>query len=78
MLGIPLRYVLKHPITGLADLVANPIETWTTVREAYVEGREERRPQCSYEPDLSWEQQLHEGLGVPWPCNTRAEGRSRC
>jgi hypothetical protein len=51
MLGIPLRYLLKHPVTGIADLAADPIETWTTVREAYVEGREERRPQCPYEPD---------------------------
>jgi hypothetical protein len=69
MLGIPLRYLLKHPVTGIADLAADPIETWTTVREAYAEGREERRPQCPYEPDLSWEQQLHEALGVPWPCD---------
>jgi hypothetical protein len=69
MLGIPLRYLLKHPATGIADLTADPIETWTTIREAYAEGREERRPQCGYEPDLSWEQQLHETLGVPWPCN---------
>jgi hypothetical protein len=69
MLGIPLRYLLKHPVTGFADLVADPIETWTTIREAYAEGREERRPQCPYEPDLSWERQLHEALGIQWPCD---------
>jgi hypothetical protein len=69
MLGIPLRYVLKHPITGIAALAADPIETWTTVREAYAEGREERRPQCPYEPDLSWEQELHKALGVSWACD---------
>jgi hypothetical protein len=62
MLGIPIRYLLKHPVTGVADLLADPIETWTTIREAYVEKRDERRPQCPYEPDLSWEQQLH-GVG---------------
>jgi hypothetical protein len=39
MLGIPIRYLLKHPVTGVADLVADPIETWTTIREAYVEKR---------------------------------------
>ncbi len=42
MLGIPLRYLLKHPVTGIADLVADPIEIWTTIREAYAEKREER------------------------------------
>ena len=73
MLGIPLRYLLKHPVTGIADLVADPIEIWTTIREAYAEKREERRPQCPYEPDLSWEQQLHEALGVPWPCDEALE-----
>ena len=45
MLGIPLRYLMKHPLTGIADLAADPIETWTTVREAYAERREERRPE---------------------------------
>jgi hypothetical protein len=69
MLGIPLRYLLKHPLTGIADLAADPIETWTTIREAYAEGREVHRPQYPYEPDLCWEQKLHEVLGVPWPCD---------
>ena len=69
MLGIPLRYLLKHPLTGIADLAADPIETWTIVREAYAEGREEHRPQYPYEPDLCWEQKLHEALGVCWPCD---------
>ena len=73
MLGIPVRYLLKHPVTGVADLVADPIETWTTIREAYLEKREERRPQCPYEPELSWEQQLHEALGIPWPCDETQE-----
>jgi hypothetical protein len=69
MLGIPMRYLLKHPVTGVADLLADPIEIWTTVRDAYTAERELRRPQCPYEPDLSWEQQLHEALGIPWPCD---------
>ena len=68
MLGLPMRYLLKHPVAGIADLVADPIETWTTIREAYAEGREVHRPQYPYEPDLCREQKLHEALGVPWPC----------
>ena len=60
-------------MTGIADLAADPIEIWTTIREACAEKHEERRPQCPYEPDLSWEQQLHEALGVPWPCDEAPE-----
>jgi hypothetical protein len=63
-MGIPLRYLLKHPVTGIADLAADPIEIWTTIREAYAEKHEERRPQCLYEPDLSC---------VPWPCDEAPE-----
>jgi hypothetical protein len=73
MLGIPIRHLLKHPITGVADLVADPIETWTTILDTYVDERERRRPQCPYEPDLSWEQHLHEALGVPWPSDEARE-----
>jgi hypothetical protein len=73
MLGIPIRYLLSHPITGVADLVADPIETWTTILDTYAAKRERRRPQCAYEPDLSWEQNLHEALGVPWPCDEALE-----
>jgi hypothetical protein len=73
MLGIPIRYLLKHPITGVADLVADPIETWTTIRDNYVHEREWRRPRCLYEPDLGWEQNLHETLRVPWPCEEALE-----
>ena len=42
MLGIPVRYLLKHPVTGVADLLADPVETWTTVCESYVAKRERR------------------------------------
>lgn len=73
MLGIPIRYLLKHPVTGVADLVADPSEIWTTILDTYVAERERRRPQCPYEPDLRWEQQLHEALGVPWPCDEALE-----
>ena len=31
------------------------------------------RPQCPYEANLNWEQQLHEALGVPWPCDEARE-----
>lgn len=73
MLGIPLRYLLKHPLAGFADLMADPTEVWTTIRDTHVAAREQRRPQCPYEPDLSWEQRLHDALGLPWPCDETSE-----
>jgi hypothetical protein len=73
MLGIPMRYLLNHPATGVADLLADPIETWTTIHESYVAEREQRRPQCPYEPDPRWEERLHEKLGVTSPCEATRE-----
>ena len=35
--------------------------------------RERKRPDCRYESDDNWEKQLHESLGVPWPCKEAAE-----
>ena len=73
MLGIPMRYLLKHPASGVADLLADPIETWTTIRKSYVAERELRRPQCPYGPDPRWEERLHEKLGVTSPCEETRE-----
>lgn len=69
MLGIPLRYLLKHPVAGLADLAADPLQVWTTIQDAYVAQREYRGPQCAYKSDDNWEQHLHHHIGVSWPCD---------
>lgn len=73
MLGIPLRYVLKNPVVAVADLAADPLEIWTTIRDSYLAEREQRRPQCQYESDDDWEKRLHNALGAPWPCKLTAE-----
>lgn len=73
VLGIPIRYLLKHPLSGVADLAADPIEVCLTVREAYVAQREQRGPRRRYESDENWERRLHQGLGVAWPCNETSE-----
>jgi hypothetical protein len=75
MLGIPLRYLLRHPIVAAADLATDPLEMLTTAVDAYVDRRERRGPQCQYESDANWEQRLHEALGIPWPCETTSEFR---
>ncbi|WP_158750836.1 class I SAM-dependent methyltransferase [Acidobacterium sp. S8] len=73
MLGIPLRYLVKHPVSGVADLAADPLQIWTTVHDTYVAQREQRGPRCPYESDPYWEQQLHGLLGLPWPCQVASE-----
>ena len=67
MLGLPLRYLLKHP-RAVADLAADPIEVRTKVQDIYMAEREQRRPQCQYEVDDTWERRLHDQLNVRWPC----------
>jgi hypothetical protein len=73
MLGIPVRYVLKHPVIAGVDLAADPVEVWMTIQDIYLAEREQRRPQCRYESDDHWEQRLHDFLGVPWPCEVASE-----
>jgi hypothetical protein len=73
MLGVPLRYVLKHPTAAVADLVADPVELCTTIIDAYVDERERRGPRPRYEADRAWERRLHDSLGVPWPCSLHPE-----
>jgi Methyltransferase domain len=73
VLGIPLRYPLIHPVLVLQDLIEDPLEIWTTVRERYIYYREQKRPQCPYESDPNWELRLHTDLGLQWPCNLSSE-----
>jgi hypothetical protein len=69
MLGIPLRYLLKHPVSAAADLAADPLQIWTTLHDSFVAEREQRRSQCPHQSDHDWEQQLHQLLRDPWPCD---------
>lgn len=73
MLGIPIRYLLKHPIAGLADLSAHPRQVWATVEDYYAADHERQRPECRYEPDETWERRFHESIGASWPCEAIAE-----
>ena len=66
MLGIPLHYLLEHPLAAV-DLASKPVETWTRIREEYVAQRERRGSRCQYKSDDNWEQWLHTRLGIPWP-----------
>lgn len=53
MLGIALRYLLRHPLS-VADLAAHPLQLLTNISDIYVAQREQRGPQCSYKPEEAW------------------------
>jgi len=72
MLGIPLRYLAKHPLS-VAGLAADPVQLWTNARDVYIAQREQLGPPCQYRADENWEQRLHDRLGLPWPCESSAE-----
>jgi Methyltransferase domain len=73
MLGLPLRYFLKHPVTAVAYLATHPIQISMTIQDQYLAGREEHGPRYQYESDNNWEQRLHQTLGVRWPCDETAQ-----
>ena len=72
MLGIPVRYLLKHP-TAMAGLAAHPVVVWSNLVDVYIDERERRGPQHSYQAEESWERHLHTALGAEWPCKFSAE-----
>jgi hypothetical protein len=73
MLGIPVRYLLKHPIHGLIDVASDPIQVVMTMRDYYIQERELRRPRCEYQSDQNWEPHMHKRLSMAWPCESRTE-----
>ncbi len=73
MLGIPLRYLLKNPVIGAADLASDPLQVLMTMHDVFIDERERRGTQCQYEADEHWEERLHASLGLDWPCSLTAE-----
>jgi hypothetical protein len=73
MLGLPLRYWLKHPTTAVVDLASDPLEILTTIQDSYVYDREQRGREFRYDPDKAWEDRLHHVLAVDRPCRAASE-----
>ena len=40
MLGLPLRYLLKHPVTIATCVAADPLQLWMTVQDEYAAVRD--------------------------------------
>jgi hypothetical protein len=73
MLGIPVRYFLRHPAHVAAELAASPRQSLANFYDSVVDAAERRGPQCHYTADPHWEPQLHAALGIPFPCAAAAE-----
>ena len=80
MLGIPVRYLLKHPVHGLIDIASDPVQVLMTMQDYYLERRERSRPRCQYQSDENWSgictrvfpwpgrasRALNSGISGPW------------
>jgi len=75
MLGLPLRYMLRHP-SAAVKIAADPLQTLTMMVDYYYSEQERKLPQCPYVTDPQWEQKMHAGLGAAWPCAAEAEFRA--
>jgi len=72
MIKTALRYLQKAP--QVAQYIAtDPLEVCLRLRAKFFERREKHKPPPYYEVDTDWERQLHDSLGVPWPCPATAE-----
>jgi methyltransferase family protein len=59
----------------LLGAARDPAAAWDKVRDRIDWQHEYSRPPCRYDRDPDWERQLHERMGVPFPCAAAAEFR---
>jgi hypothetical protein len=55
---------LRRPISTLAAIAADPIESWLRFREQYAAHREGPTPPNLYRSDKDWELRLHSQIGL--------------
>jgi hypothetical protein len=55
----------RRPISTLAAVAADPIESWVRFREQYAAHRADPTPTNLYTPDKDWEARLHYLIGLP-------------
>jgi Methyltransferase domain len=73
MLGLPGRYFLSHPLRAIATIASDPFEILTIIQQNYVAQHERRVPPDLYQAEEDWDRQMHELLGVRWPCAAASE-----
>jgi len=70
MLSKDAKYILRHPIRTLTNVLSDPLETWSLVQDRFAAWHEQQVPSDLYKAELDWESRLHRLLEVPWPCQT--------
>jgi hypothetical protein len=55
----------RRPVSTLAAVAADPIESWVRFREQYAAHREGATPSNFYTPDKDWEVHLHSLIDLP-------------
>src|SRR5262249_13739879 len=73
MVGRNVRYIVRHPIGAMTNVLSDPLEAWTFLQDRYAARRERRTPPEVYKAEADWERWLHRVLGVSWPCETASE-----
>lgn len=56
---LDLRPYILRPISTLAAIAADPVESWVRLHEQYVAHREDHTPPDLYRPDKDWESRLN-------------------
>jgi Methyltransferase domain len=55
----------RRPLSTLAAVAADPIESWVRFREQYAAHRADPTPANLYKPEEDWEVRLHSLIGLP-------------
>ena len=71
--GNTTALLLKHPMSSIVDLAANPRQLWMRLWDNIVDERERRGPHCRYIADVNGERHVHEFLQVPWSCRVSSD-----
>ncbi|MBV9559076.1 MAG: class I SAM-dependent methyltransferase [Bradyrhizobium sp.] len=66
---------LRRPISTLAAIASDPIESWMRFREQYAAHREGHAPPDLYQPDNDWEVRLHSLINLSAPDELLSEFR---
>jgi len=70
---LDIRPYIRRPISTLAAVVADPLESWMWVVEQYAIYREGQTPQNLYKVENDWAQRLNRLLDLPSPSEMTSE-----
>jgi hypothetical protein len=73
MLGSALHYAIHYPKRLAGALATDPVGLLEKVQDRLVQNWEYRTPVHFHQTTPDWERQLHEWLGIGWPCQTQSD-----